>query len=225
MSVEKYKNNGLLFKNCDVISTTSKSLSSKQNSLPGIKEVAKTETKSNSNFSSKSASNFLYFESHGIQYSPNYFKIPRENDEMKPEKRLELLEKQFEIAKTIILSETRQEDLVLEHFSKSLDFFYDDPTPSSSNKNENKINSPNGKENAKKEPARNLLTSKPKAEKTEIDDNFKSVKDLSPITKNSDKSPSVSKKRLIDSFIDELVEYQETSIPSEVNFLSAQKVL
>ena len=137
---------------------------------------------------------------------------------MKPEKRLELLEKQFEGAKTIILSETRQEDLVLEHF-------YEDPATSSSNKNESKINSPNGKENAKKDPARNLLTSKEKADKTKIDDNFKSVKDLSPITKNRDKSPSVSKKRTIDSFIDELVEYQDTSIPSEVNFLSAQKVL
>ena len=130
-SVESYKNNSLLFKNCDVISTTSKSSSGEQNSLPGIKEVAKTETKSNSNFSSTSASNFLYFELHGIQYSPNYFKISRENNEMKPEKRLELLEKQFEVAKTIILSETRQEDLVLESFTKSLEFFYNNPRPSS----------------------------------------------------------------------------------------------
>ena len=144
---------------------------------------------------------------------------------MKPEKRVELLEKQFEVAKTIILSETRQEDLVLEHFSKSPEFCYDDPAMSSSNKNENKINSPNGKENAKKDPARNLLTSKEKADKTRIEDNFKSVKNLSPVTKNPDKSPSVSKKKPIDSFIDKLVEYQETFIPSEVNFLSGQKVL
>ena len=106
-----------------------------------------------------------------------------------------------------------------------MNFFYNNPRPSSSNKNGNKINSPNGKENAKKEPARNLLTSKQKAEKTEIDDNFKSVKDLSPITKNPDKSPGLSKKRLIDSFIDELLEYQENFIPSDINFLSAQKVL
>ena len=144
---------------------------------------------------------------------------------MKLEKRLELLEKQFEVAKTIILSETRQEDLVLEHFSKSPEFFYDDPATSISSKNENKINSPNDKENGKKDPARNLLTSKEKPDKTKIDDNFKSVKDLSPITKNPYKSPSVSKKGPIDSFINELVEYQETFIPSEVNFLSAQKVL
>ena len=212
------KNNTLLFENCDVISATSKSSSSKQNSLPTVKEVAKTETKSNSNFSSTSASNFSYFELHGIQNSPDYLKILRENHKMKPKKRLGLLEKQFAVAKTIILSETRREDFVLEHF-------YDDPVTLNSNKNENKIYSPNGKENAKKDPARNLLSQKEKADKTKIDDNLKSVKDLSPITKNPDKSSSVSKKRPTDSFIDELVEYQETFISSEVNFLSAQKVL
>ena len=69
------------------------------------------------------------------------------------------------------------------------------------------------------------MTSKEKADKTKIDDNFKRVKDLSPITKNPNKSPSVSKKKPIDSFIDELVEYQGTFIPSEVNFLSPRKVL
>ena len=69
------------------------------------------------------------------------------------------------------------------------------------------------------------MTSIEIADKTKIVDNFKRVKDLSPLTKNIDKSPSVSKKRPIDSFIEELVEYQETFIPYEVNFLSAQKVL
>ena len=53
------------------------------------------------------------------------------------------------------------------------------------------------------------MTSKKKADKRKIDGNFKNMKDLSPITKNPDKSPSVSKKRA-------------TFIPSEVNFLSAQ---
>ena len=65
-SVESYKNNSLHFENCDVISATSRSLSNKQNSLPEVKEVAKTETKSNSNFSSTIASNFSYFELSGI---------------------------------------------------------------------------------------------------------------------------------------------------------------
>ena len=167
----------------------------------------------------------MYFKLHGTQNLPDYFKILRQDNEMKPKKRLQLLEKQFKVAKMIILSETRQEDLILEHFSKSPEFFYDDPITSSSDKNENKINSPNGKENAKKDPARNFLTSNKKAGKMKTDDNFKSVKDLSPITKNPDKSPSVSKKRPIDSCIDKLVEYQETFIPSEVNFLSAQNVL
>ena len=126
-SVESYKNDSVLFENCDVISATRKSSSSKQNSLPEVKEVAKTETKSNSNISSTSASNFSYFELYVIQNSPDYFKILRESKEMKPEKRLELLEKQFEVAKTIILSETRQEDLVLNIFLNTLNFLMTNP--------------------------------------------------------------------------------------------------
>ena len=45
------------------------------------------------------------------------------------------------------------------------------------------------------------------------------------LTKVNDKIGNYLKKKSIDSFIDELVEYQETYISSKNNFISAQKVL
>ena len=80
--LEVIKMTAFFFENCGVISATNKSSSSKQNSLPEVKEVAKTETKSNSYFSSTSASNFSYFGLHGIQNSPDFFKILRANNEL-----------------------------------------------------------------------------------------------------------------------------------------------
>ena len=76
-SAESYKNNSLLFENFGVISATTKSSSSKQNYLPEVKVVAKTETKNNSNFSSTSASNFSYFE---LQWDTKFARLFQDSE-------------------------------------------------------------------------------------------------------------------------------------------------
>ena len=92
----KKENLDLSPKNSEVLSATSKS---------GSEE----DIKSNSNYSSTSASNTPYFILQEPELSPDYFKTLTEKTEINTTEKLKLLEQQYDTAKNIILSDANDE--------------------------------------------------------------------------------------------------------------------
>ena len=97
-SIKNYKKENLDLspKNSEVLSATSKS---------GSEE----DIKSNSNYSSTSASNTPYFNLQESELSPDYFKTLTEKTEINTTEKLKLLEQQYDAVKNIILSDAHDE--------------------------------------------------------------------------------------------------------------------
>ena len=111
-SIKNYKKGNLDLspKNREVLSATSKSGSSKKETKNAENDIkSKADIKSNSNYSSTSASNTPYFNLQESELSPDYFKTLTEKTEINTTEKLKLLEQQYDAVKNIILSDAHDE--------------------------------------------------------------------------------------------------------------------
>ena len=111
-SIKNYKKEMLDLspKNSEVLSATSKSGSSKKETKNAENDIkSEADIKSNSNYSSTSASNTPYFILQEPELSPDYFKILTEKTEINTTEKLKLLGQQYDAAKNIILSDANDE--------------------------------------------------------------------------------------------------------------------
>ena len=70
---------------------------------------SEADSKSNSNYSSTSASNTAYFSLQDPELLPDYFKTLTEKKEINTTEKLKCLEQQYDAAKTIILCDAQDE--------------------------------------------------------------------------------------------------------------------
>ena len=111
-SIKNYKkeNSDLSPKSSEVLSATSKSGSSKKETKNAENDIkSEADIKSNSNYSSTSASNTPYFNLQESELSPDYFKTLTEKTEINTTEKLKLLEQQYDAVKNIILSDAHDE--------------------------------------------------------------------------------------------------------------------
>ena len=111
-SIKNYKKENSDFspKNSDFLSATSKPGTSKKETKNAENDIkSETDIKSNSNYSSTSASNTPYFNLQEPELSPDYFKTLTEKTGTNTTKKLKLLEQQYDVAKSVILSDALDE--------------------------------------------------------------------------------------------------------------------
>ena len=111
-SIENYKKKNLDLspKNNEVLSATSKSGSSKKETKYAENYIkSEADIKINSNYSSTSAWNTPYFSLTDSELSPDYFKTLTQKTEINTTEKLKLLEQQYDVAKSIILSDAQDE--------------------------------------------------------------------------------------------------------------------
>ena len=125
-SIKNYKKGNLDLspKNREVLSATSKSGSSKKETKNAENDIkSKADIKSNSNYSSTSASNAPYFNLQEFELSPDYFRTLTEKTEINTTEKLKLLEQQYDAVKNIILSDAHDEYENKQPFEFPKEFF------------------------------------------------------------------------------------------------------
>ena len=218
---------------------------------------SETDIKSNSNYSSTSASNTPYFSLQEPELSPDYFKTLTEKTEINTIEKLKLLEQQYDAAKSIILSDAHDEYENKQPFEFPKEFSQLETKPNrtfnlypnvilkqrdtvlkSSNPNEtNNPSSPNIIEkqkdtvlkpsNAKQihSPTFDFPKQKIKLTSKHFENPIPKIYLNENPTKNDPNSKKQISKITVDSFIDKLVEFEETVTSKGNDFFSAQQVL
>ena len=192
---------------------------------------SKADIKSNSNYSSTSASNAPYFNLQESELSPDYFKTLTEKTEINTTEKLKLLEQQYDAVKNIILSDAHDEYENKQPFEFSKEVSELETKPNNNPSPPNVLEKQKGtvlkRSNAKQIHSQTFDFPKQKTKPT-------SKHSENPIPKiylneNPTENDPNNKKQIskitVDSFIDELVEIEETVTSKGNDFLSAQQVL
>ena len=233
-SIKNYKKEMLDLspKNSEVLSATSKSGSSKKETKNAENDIkSEADIKSNSNYSSTSASNTPYFNLQESELSPDYFKTLTEKTEINTTEKLKLLEQQYDAAKNIILSDAHDEYENKQPFEFPKEFSELETKPNNNPSPPNVIEKQKDtvlkRSNAKQihSPTFDFPKQKTKLTSKHFENPIPKIYLNENPTKNDPNNKKQISKISVDSFPDKLVEFEETVTSKGNDFLSAQQVL